>query len=369
LDNVRRVLVLGASGLAGRVVVERLMATTDLEVVATGRNAASLRARFGGRDPRLTTATLDADDGAAVRQACASVDVVVNAVGPYTRNGADIARTVVDCRRHYIDCANEQLHFERLQALDARARAVGCLLLTGAGLFPGLSSLLAAHQLRAHPDADSLEIVYAQLRSPFDDGGHASAMGGVLDAVLQPWAVRDGRRVPVPLGHSLRTADLPPPFGRRRLLEVPTLDVPLFADRPGLCEIHTWVLMTDQPAWVFGLIRRLDPSRRPWAYRLLDGILSRLARREAAHAEAAGLSRNALLQVITRDASRESVANLVFCDGASPVGALPARIARDLAAGRIAATGLQTPLDLYTWEDVADEIDDCLEPTAMSGGS
>ena len=368
MHNVHRVLVLGACGLAGRVVVERLLAASDLEIVATGRNAASLRARFGGRDPRQTTATLDADDAAALRQACASVDIVVNAVGPYTRNGAEIARTVVDCRRHYIDCANEQLHFERLQALDARARDAGCLLVTGAGLFPGLSSLLATHQLRAHPGADTLEIVYAQLRSPFDDGGHASAMGGVLDTVLQPWAVRGGRRVAVPLGRSLRTADLPLPFGRCRLLEVPTIDLPLFAGRTGLREIHTWVLMTDQPAWVFGLIRRLDPTRRPWAYRLLDGILSRLARREAAHAKAGGLSRNALLQVITRDASRERAANLVFCDGATPVGVLPARIARDLASNRITATGLQTPLDLYTWEDLVDEVNDCLEQTSRSGG-
>lgn len=360
MTEVRRVLVLGACGLAGRVVVDRLLATTTVAVIASGRSADKLQSRFAERSPRLTTAVLDADDAAALARACAEADVVVNAVGPYTRNGAEIAATVVAARRHYLDCANEQLHYERLQPLAAAARNAGCLLVTGAGLFPGLSTLLAAHQLARQPGADALEIVYAQLRSPFDDGGHASAMGGVLDAVLRPWAVHGGRRVAVPLGHSLRTADLPPPFGQRRLLEVPTLDVPVFAEQQGLREIRTWVLMTDQPAWVFGLIRLLDPTRRPWAYRLLDGLLSRLASREAAHAEAAGLSHHALLQVITRDASGEQTANLLFRDGATPVGVLPARIVRDLARGRIAATGLHTPLDLYAWEDIADEAGDCL---------
>lgn len=75
------------------------------------------------------------------------------------------------------------------------------------------------------------------------------------------------------------------------------------------------------------------------------------------------------MQVLTRDADRERVSNLVFCDGATPVGVLPARIARDLAGNRIAATGLQTPLDLYTWGDLADEVGDCLEQTSVPGAA
>jgi len=356
-----RILVLGAYGLVGRVIVEKIRRTSQLVVIASGRQRDRLQQEFGARqDERLETVELDATDAEQLRRACESVDLVINAVGPYNRSGADIARTVIDCGRHYIDCANEQVHYERLRGLHKTARSAELLLVTGAGLIPGISTLLAAHLLGQHHEAEAVDIVYAQLRPPYRDGGQASLMSGVLDAIYCPWSVREGVRMPVTLGRSVRTTELPTPFGSRRLLEVPTLDVPILMARAHLREIHTWFNLGDQPAWMFGLIRLLNPAKRTRAYRVIDRIVGRLNRAEFDHAIKQGLGAQAVLSVKTFGAGKELGATLHFTDGASPVGVLPVRIVRDLGSGKIEKRGLVTPIDLYRWVDVREEVQQCV---------
>jgi short subunit dehydrogenase-like uncharacterized protein len=363
-----RVLVLGAYGLAGRAIVETIRRTSQLVVIASGRLRGRLQQEFGARqDERLETVELDATDAEQLRRACESVDLVINAVGPFNRSGADIARTVIGCGRHYIDCANEQIHYERLRGLHQTARSAALLLVTGAGLIPGLSTLLAAHLLVQHSEAEAVDIVYAQLRPPFRDGGQASLMSGVLDAVYRPWSVRRGVRTPVTLGRSVRTTELPPPFGSRRLFEVPTLDVPILEARAHLREIHTWFHLGDQPGWMFGLIRLLNPAQRTWAYRIIDGIVGYLNRAEFDRAIKQGLDARVVLQLRTVGAGKERGATLYLTDGASPVGVLPARIVRDLASGKIEQRGLATPVDLYRWADVREDVQQCVLHMEVDG--
>lgn len=50
-------------------------------------------------------------DVSALGNACAKASFVINAIGPFARCGAAIARTAVECGRPYLDCANEQLHY------------------------------------------------------------------------------------------------------------------------------------------------------------------------------------------------------------------------------------------------------------------
>lgn len=356
-----RVLVLGAYGLAGREIVRALLRVPGCAVVASGRRRDRLDQQFARSANGLATLLLDATDEPQLRRACESADLVVNAVGPFARGGAEIARTVIDCGRHYVDCANEQIHYQRLEKLDDAARSAGALLATGAGLFPGLSTLLAMQLLERDERADGIEITYAQLRHAYADGGKASELGGVLDAVYRPVAVRDGARVPVLLGHSTRRAELPSPLGTRFLLEVPTIDVLVLAPNPALREIHTWVHLGDHPSWLFGLIRLLNPVERPWAYRLIERIVERLDRAQAEKARSENLGTDAMVMVETSHcgaARRCAVAH--FTDGAAPTAVLPARIARDLESGAIERRGLTTPADLYRWEDVEDDLRPCL---------
>ena len=362
------VLVLGAYGLAGRAVVAAVLRTTQCRVVAAGRHAERLAAEFGAADPaRLTTSVVDVTDAAALQRACEPVDLVVNAVGPYNLSGAAIAQTVVAARRHYVDCANEQIHYERMGGLAEEARAAGVLMVVAAGLVPGLSTLLAVHVLECAPRADRVDVRYAQLRHAFADGGHASVMGGVLDAVYRPSALCNGQRVPVALGESTATAEFPPPFGPRRFLEVPNIDVPVLAGYRPLREVHTWIDLGDQPTWLFALIRALDPVRRRWAYRIIARVVERLTRKEFETALSLGRGPDAYLEVEASAGAERQRAGVHFTDGASPTAVLPARIVRDLFANRLPQRGLATPIDLYSWSDVEDDLGDCTRTMQVGG--
>ena len=118
------ILVLGAYGLAGRAIVERLAARTTHSVVAAGRRVDKLQALLKaiGSD-RVHALVLDATDVSALRDACTNASFIINAVGPFARSGSAIARTAIECGRPYLDCANEQFHYRNL--LDLMPRRAG----------------------------------------------------------------------------------------------------------------------------------------------------------------------------------------------------------------------------------------------------
>lgn len=361
MNSAPEILVLGAYGLAGRAIVARLAERTAYAVIASGRNNDKLRGVLktlvGGRVRGLT---LDATDASALRDACAGAAFVINAVGPFSRYGAAIARTVIACGRPYIDCANEQLHYRNFSALDSVARGRDVPLITAAGAIPGLSTLLIADMLRRFPDAAAVDCCWAQFRHAYADSGLASMMGGILEAVDRPVAVRQGAPAPVVIGRSSRNCDLPAPFGRKRLLEVPTIDALAIPRRFPLQEFHTWFYMGDLPTWLLAIVRVLQPDKRKWAYRLIEAIMRRVNDRDTAKAIAAGVGPECMLQVEARNEREVKKASMLFLDGAVATACLPVHIADRYLRGELADTGLLTPLDIVKPEELAKITDGAL---------
>lgn len=359
----RRILVLGAYGLAGRAIVERLAAKTGWPLTAAGRRAdklAALRAETGG--DRVDTLVLDAADTAALRAACTEAAFVINAVGPFARGGAAIARAVVECGVPYLDCANEQEHYRNLAPLDAVAREHGVPLITAAGAIPGLSTLVITRLLERTPGADAVDYCWAQFRHARAESGLASMMGGLLEAAGRPVAVRDGRPVPVVMGRSVRDVDLPEPFGRRRLLEVPTIEALTLPERFPLRELHAWFYLGNLPLWLLDGVRLLDPGRRRWAYRLIEAVMRRINDAETRNAVAAGIGPEALLSVRACGPQAEAAADILFRDGAVATACLPAHLAGCWLRGELPETGLLTPAGLPVCGDLAAITADALIP-------
>ena len=349
------ILVLGAYGLAGRAIVERLAARTSYPIVAAGRNAEKLNlVTSSPRSDSVQTLVLDATDTSALKNACASAAFVINAVGPFSRSGATIARTVIESGCPYLDCANEQRHYHNLNGLDGLAREQGVPMITAAGAIPGISTLLTAHLLHRFPDATEATCCWAQFRHAYAESGLASMMGGILEAMDQPLMVRKGALEPLVIGHSIRDFALQEPFGKLRMMELPTIDTLTLADRFSLQELHTWFYLGDMPTWLLGIIRLLRPDRRAWAYTLVEAIMRRLNDKDTAKAIASGVGPECLLQVKAKLGEKTESNFMVFRDGAVATACLPVYIADACLQGRISKTGLLTPLDLAPTEGLVE---------------
>ena len=355
------ILVLGAAGLAGRTITKGLAKAGSHKILATGRNMAGLQALFAPlRDQGVETALLDASQKEPVSRACRAASLVINAVGPYAQHGASIARLAIEAGRPYIDCANEQVHYQWLQAFDAMAQRANVPVITAAGAIPGLSTLLMALAMERLPGATSLECVWAQRCHAYPDAGFGSIMSGILEAVHAPVSLQAGREVPVRLGQSMKTADLPAPFGRQPLFELPTVDALTLPRLFEIQDLRTWFYMGEQPTWLFPLIRFLQPHRRPWAYSLLERIGRSVNAHDGAKAAAAKTDPVTLLQVTVRAGEEVRSAEIWFRDGALPTAALTVRLAGEILGGRPIRAGILTPLDLYRPEEVLADLGDAV---------
>ena len=182
MSRERTILVTGAYGAVGRELVSMLVEKTDARVIATGRKTerlASLPAEF--EPGRVETQVLDALDPMAVRAACSRAGLLINCVGPYLESGEGVARVAIEAGASYVDFASEQVHYQRLKELAPSARERGSFLLTGAGVVPGLSAVLALRGAEQLPSVDSVEIIFAQPRMPAADAGLGSILTGVLE--------------------------------------------------------------------------------------------------------------------------------------------------------------------------------------------
>lgn len=124
------VWVIGATGRTGKAIATRLHAA-GVPLVLVGRNRQRLTGvadELGGT-PRLLVGSLTAVLTGLAEDRPA---VVVNAVGPFTVTGPQVARACPP-GVHYVDVANELPAVEQILALDSRASAAGQSLVTGAG--------------------------------------------------------------------------------------------------------------------------------------------------------------------------------------------------------------------------------------------
>jgi hypothetical protein len=363
VSRTATVLVLGAYGLAGHAITRMLLERTPFNVSAAGRKAAALAQLFSGSaalgrraaelpDTRLRTVCLDARDTSALATACGAADVVINEVGPYARDGASIARTVIEAGKAYIDFANEQMHFHRLEALDGLAREQGVPLITAAGAIPGVSTMLALHAAARVPGVERLDLFWAQGRMPEAGSGLGSLMSGVLEAHHMPVAIEDGEETPIRLGARWHEESLPPPFGKTKMLGLPTIDAITIPRLVPLRHLQTWWMMGDVPTGLLTLLRVLRPERRPWAYRLVEALVRKTAEREYAHALAHGLGPEGLLKVRATGPDSTWEGHILFRDGGVATAVLPVLCARAVLEGRAPRAGLLTPPDLFTPEDV-----------------
>jgi NAD(P)-dependent dehydrogenase (short-subunit alcohol dehydrogenase family) len=131
---VSKVLVLGATGRAGRRISAELL-SAGVNVALAGRDEARLREVANDlRVPAETTQVVDVQDEQAVTSAVADADIVLNTVGPFMSLAPLVIAACLRNASSYVDLANEQPAVASLLARDQAAKDAGVSLVTGAGL-------------------------------------------------------------------------------------------------------------------------------------------------------------------------------------------------------------------------------------------
>lgn len=182
-------LIYGVTGYTGAL-VSRMAAERGVAHVAAGRDRQRVAAHAGklGLEPKAF-----ALDGVEELDATLSdVAVVLNLAGPFSRTALPLAGACLRTGTHYLDLAGEVPEFERLHALDARAKAAGVMVLPGVGFGVVPTDCAVALAARNLPTATSLAVAFETV-----GGASQGTLGALLGDLHRAGAVRrDGKLVP-----------------------------------------------------------------------------------------------------------------------------------------------------------------------------
>ncbi len=186
-------LIYGATGYTGRLIVQRALAR-GLRPVIAGRDQhaiASMAAACG-----LEWRTARVDQPACLRSMTASATVLLNAAGPFSTTSAPLIDACVATGTHYLDITGEAGTIEAtVRWHDAGARR-GVMLMPGVGFEVVASDCLAAHVARRLPGARALKLGF--------DKSQATSRGSLKTSVeMSGQGVlvrRQGKLVSVPPG-------------------------------------------------------------------------------------------------------------------------------------------------------------------------
>ena len=134
------VVVWGASGFTGRLVVEylaRTYAASSLKWAVAGRNRGKLSevvAEYCDEGHRPEVLLADSHDADSLRTLARDASVVLSTVGPYAKYGSELVAACVACGTHYCDLAGEaQWIRQMIDQHDAAARASGAKIVNCCG--------------------------------------------------------------------------------------------------------------------------------------------------------------------------------------------------------------------------------------------
>lgn len=145
------VLILGATGLFGGLLAQRLIKQARFDVVCAGRNKSRLKtfcATYGGRYKQLNR-----DDTLNVTQVLDALKpfAVVDCAGPFQAYGDapyKFAEAVINTGCHYLDIADASSFVRSFETLDALAKSKNSVALSGASSTPAISSSVADYLTR-----------------------------------------------------------------------------------------------------------------------------------------------------------------------------------------------------------------------------
>ncbi|KAL5204136.1 hypothetical protein ABZP36_009007 [Zizania latifolia] len=141
-----RVLVLGGTGRVGGSTATALSKLLpDLNILIAGRNrekGESLASKLGEQSEFVQ---VDIRNANMLEEALQGVDLVVHAAGPFQReNECTVLQAAIATKTAYIDVCDDTDYSWRAKGFHEQAKACGVPAITTAGIYPGVSNVMAA---------------------------------------------------------------------------------------------------------------------------------------------------------------------------------------------------------------------------------
>lgn len=162
-----KILIYGANGYTGRLIVRRAL-ETGLKPVIAGRDHNTLAEMSKTLD--LDFRIADLGDGDKLGRILEDVNTVIHCAGPFVHTAHPMAMACLRTRTHYLDITGEVPVFDALHQLDADAQAKGIVLLPGVGFDVVPSDCLAVHLKSRLPNAGSLKLAFTGLAGGLSRG-------------------------------------------------------------------------------------------------------------------------------------------------------------------------------------------------------
>jgi saccharopine dehydrogenase (NAD+, L-lysine forming) len=242
------ILITGGYGIVGRRVAADLAPDYPDRLVVAGRSAEKAQQLAAELGHGMRGRRIDVGDPASVEAALGGVGVVLSCIDqpePHLLLGAAIARGLA-----YTDIAPHLMTRRPTEAMKAEALRTGARIVLGAGLAPGISSLLARLGADRVGAVESVESNV--LLSAGDTYGPASRKY-IMEEIAVTYAVRiGGREVTMrPFSGSARV-EFPPPLGERTAYPFPFSDQVFFPETLGARTAITRLVL--DPPWLGTLL-------------------------------------------------------------------------------------------------------------------
>lgn len=260
-----RIVVLGASGETGRLVVAAL-AARGFAVVAAGRSRTRTAAALGDLAAEVELEEVDLTEPGQVRGIIADAAVVVTAVGPFDALGRVVLAAAIDAGVAYVDTAGEQPFVAWARATQhERAVAAGVTAVPGGGAGGVPGDLLAALAGERVEGPCEVHVAYAFPRGLWRtaSAGTRRSLATLVGAPVL--ATVEGRLVEERLAEHRRLAWFPRPVGPRHAAAVPGLEPLSVPDhRPDARVVRTYLSLStpgSEALQFLGNLARWQPAR------------------------------------------------------------------------------------------------------------
>lgn len=357
-DQPKIILVLGAYGHAGCKIIKGLLDKTPFYVLATGRRPEKLDTlKKIHSSERLNTGILDVNNQQDLKQYCQQVDLIINAVGPYSMGGIETAKVVLACQKPYIDLANEQLHLNNLRKIKTEIAQSGSMFFTCTGQSPGISTLLMIHLANLSGKVEDIEMYGVVGRLPTPDQSLGSLMSGVIEAAMDSTTYVNGKHVKEEIGTFMKPHTVPEPFGTMQMLSFPLNDAILVPEVvPCKSVRNMFGLEMEIPPLVFKMIAWLKPHKRKWAYRLLENRMKKTLKDNYQKGLKEGFNPGGYMKVVVTGAN--PIHALIKVEDNSVMSSyMPVVIALNYFENPQKFKGLLTPSDMYTFDTFNHELE------------